>query len=276
MSQWREMALRTTILRTTYGSELYGLNLPESADRDEFGVCVEDIDALVGFSEFGQDIYRTAAEREGKHDARSGSGDLDLKTYGLRKFISLALGSNPDVLPVLYAPPELTLICDSRGQALQALAPHIVSAKAGGKFLGYLRDQLERLVGLRGGKDVHRPELVEKYGYDTKYAMHSLRLGYQGIELLSTGRITLPMREPDRSYIRDVRVGKVTLSDVIELGRALEDQLDLLRSTTILPPEPNVGVVQKWMVQTYLDTWNTPSTPPTMEQIQLDLIGGSV
>ena len=28
--------------------------------------------------------------------------------------------------------------------------------------------------------------------------MHALRIAYQGIELLSTGRITLPVPEPER------------------------------------------------------------------------------
>ena len=32
--------------------------------------------------------------------------------------------------------------------------------------------------------------------------MHALRLGVQGIELLTTGRITLPVREPDRQYLQ--------------------------------------------------------------------------
>ena len=35
---------------------------------------------------------------------------------------------------------------------------------------------------------VNRPELIAAHGYDTKYAGHVLRLGYQGIEFLETGR----------------------------------------------------------------------------------------
>jgi uncharacterized protein len=43
---------------------------------------------------------------------------------------------------------------------------------------------------MTGGAGAHtnRPELVAVHGYDTKYAMHALRLGLQGIELLTTGR----------------------------------------------------------------------------------------
>lgn len=34
--------------------------------------------------------------------------------------------------------------------------------------------------------------------FDTNYAMYALRLGYQGLELLETGRLTLPLGEPER------------------------------------------------------------------------------
>jgi hypothetical protein len=47
--------------------------------------------------------------------------------------------------------------------------------------------------------------LVAEHGYDTKYAMHALRLGAQGVELLTTGRIALPAPEPDRSFLRAIR-----------------------------------------------------------------------
>jgi len=50
------------------------------------------------------------------------------------------------------------------------------------------------------------------YGFDTKYAMHMLRLGFQGVELLTTGRLSLPMREPERSYLLDVRRGRLANS----------------------------------------------------------------
>jgi hypothetical protein len=53
------------------------------------------------------------------------------------------------------------------------------------------------------------------HGYDTKYAMHALRLGLQGVELLSTGRITLPGPEPDRTYLRSIRRGERPLDEVV-------------------------------------------------------------
>jgi hypothetical protein len=66
------------------------------------------------------------------------------------------------------------------------------------------------------GAHTNRPELVATHGYDTKYAMHALRLGLQGVELLTTGRITLPVPEPDRAYLRSVRRGERSLAEVLD------------------------------------------------------------
>ena len=108
----------------------------------------------------------------------------------------LALKGHPTVLLLLFDPDELTLVETEVGQRLRQLRPAILSKRAGRGDLGYLRGQKERLLGTRGQKRVNRPELVEAHGFDTKYAMHALRLGYQGLELLQTGRVTLPMPEP--------------------------------------------------------------------------------
>ena len=45
--------------------------------------------------------------------------------------------------------------------------------------------------------------------------MHAVRLGYQGIELLETGRVTLPMPEPERSRVMAVRLGERSFDEVI-------------------------------------------------------------
>ena len=90
------------------------------------------------------------------------------------------------------------------GRDLRANASRIVSKRCGARFLGYMRAQRDGMLGLRS-RDVNRPELVARYGYDTKYAMHMLRLTIQGIELLSTGAITLPVPEPQLSILRAAR-----------------------------------------------------------------------
>jgi hypothetical protein len=78
----REAAVRqrSTILRGLVGSTVHGLNVNDGIeDRDEMGVCVEPLeDAMARWDPFEQFIYRSASEREGRDDARSTAGDLDL------------------------------------------------------------------------------------------------------------------------------------------------------------------------------------------------------
>ena len=63
-------------------------------------------------------------------------------------------------------------------------------------FEGFARQQLDRVLGLRGkGKHGQRPELEEKFGYDTKAAMHVIRLLKEGIEYMHHGQITYPRFE---------------------------------------------------------------------------------
>lgn len=59
--------------------------------------------------------------------------------------------------------------------------------------------------------------------------MHALRLGLQGIELLSTGRITLPVPAPDRAYLRSIRRGERPLAEVLQAISDAEARLAALR-----------------------------------------------
>lgn len=255
MPDYRAMAERTTILRVPAGSTLHGLHVPGTDDRDELGVCIEDIDAAVGFSEFEQYIYRSAAEREHKHDAPSQAGDLDLTIFSLRKFLRLAMQGNPQIVQSLFVPHSLWVLGDARGAHLQELATLIVSRQAGHRYLGYLEAQRQRLLGERGQKKVNRPDLEAKYGHDTKYLMHILRLGFQGVELMSTGKLTLPMAEKDRAFTFAARCGEVSLQDGLTKAGELERQIKDLLHDGPLPEEPARELVEQKMLSWYLEAW---------------------
>jgi hypothetical protein len=99
--------------------------------------------------------------------------------------------------------------------------------------------------------------LVSAHGYDTKYAMHALRLGVQGVEFLSTGRISLPVPEPDRSFLRAVRRGEVPLAEAVAAVDAAEAGLLELRDRAAVPDQPDRAWVDSWLHRSYLDHWRT-------------------
>jgi hypothetical protein len=248
----REVAEKGLILRTTVGSVVHGLSNPGTDDRDEMGVCVEPPEYLIGFRRFEHFVYRTQPE-----GVPSGPGDLDLTVYGLRRYCSLALKGSPTVLLPLFVHDEHVVARTELGAELQALAPAFVSRYAGRAFLGYLEAQRKGLTGERHATRAR--ELSRLHGYDTKYAMHALRIGHQGIELLTTGRITLPMPEPVRSELRRVRSGEVALGAVLaELDRVTARLEEATRSAD-LPERSDLDRVDAFVVDAYQRSWREGS-----------------
>jgi len=185
-----------------------------------------------------------------------GRGDLDVVIYAARKWARLALAGNPAVLLVLFAPDEEVVFRSQAGAELVGNAHRFVSRLAATRFLGYLRAQKAAMTG-RPGAHTNRPELVAVHGYDTKYAMHALRLGLQGIEFRTSGRITLPVPEPHRGYLRAIRRGDVPLTEVLDAITGAETRLAQLRQTSAVPGQPDRGWVDDWLHRSHLNYWNS-------------------
>lgn len=254
-SEFAAIAKHGTILQTEVGSGVHGLAIDDQADRDEMGICLEPPEYVVGLSKFEQYMRRTAAERTGITDARSEPGDLDLVVYSARKWMRLALQGNPTVITPLFAPDEAIVHITPAGKDLRANLDMIVSRKAGAQFLGYLHDQRQRMLNGNVAARVNRPELVERYGFDVKFAGHMVRLGVQGVELLETGRMTLPMPDPWRTWIRELRQGKHTEQEAIDASTELEARLEVLTRTADLPEHPDTARANRWLIETYQRAW---------------------
>jgi hypothetical protein len=85
--------------------------------------------------------------------------------------------------------------------------------------------------------------------------MHAARLGYQGIELLETGRLTLPMAEPERSRAMAIRTGERSFEEAIAEIDEAEKLLAEALERTSLPPEPDRERVNSFLVDAYRRAW---------------------
>lgn len=229
------------ILRTEVGSTAHGTGLPGGEDYDEMGVMIEPWESSIGLSAMPEHvIYRPGRT----NSERSEPGDYDLVIYTARKFARLASSGNPSVLMALFGPLRFST---DLGDQLRELAPAFWHEGARGRFLGYAKAQRERMMGIRGGKHTNRPELVEKHGYDTKYAMHMLRLSFQGIEYMRSGRLTLPIPGEQGDFLRDVRLGMYSKDEVLAKAHALEDTLKMLKSNA--PQNPDIDAINSWLLR---------------------------
>jgi predicted nucleotidyltransferase len=249
----RRTALRVArehcVLRGLVGSTVHGPSNPGTDDRDEMGVCVEPAEYVLGLRRFEHCVARTQPE-----GVPSGPGDVDLTIYGLRKFCRLASKGSPTVLLLFFVCGDDVLERSELGDRLQAMAPAFLSRRTGRAFLGYLDAQARSLRGERHATRTR--ELSATHGYDTKFAMHALRIGYQGIELLQTGSISLPMREPIRGRLRTVRADEPPLDEVLAELDDVTQRLNTLAESADLSDTPDATRIDAFLAEAYRDAWD--------------------
>jgi uncharacterized protein len=269
----RAVAESGMILRVQVGSGVHGTSVDGQDDRDEMGICLEPAEFVTGLArvpggpggsagtgraapsvQFEQYERHTAWDKPGGLANRSGAGDLDVIVYSARKWCRLALEGNPTVLLALFVPDDEVVFRNQAGAELVDNAHRFVSVLAADRFLGYLRSQKAAMTGERSAH-TNRPELVEQHGFDTKYAMHAMRLGLQGVELLTTGRITLPVPEPGLSFLRAVRRGEVPLPEVCDAVSDAEAELERVRGDSAVPKQPDRAWVDGWLHRSHLSHW---------------------
>lgn len=82
-------------------------------------------------------------------------------------------------------------------------------------------------------RNQRRSALEQQFGYDTKYAMHLVRLIQEGEELLLTGNITVP--RPNASDLLKIRAGTWTYAEVEDYALTGIERLKQLEQASPLP-----------------------------------------
>jgi predicted nucleotidyltransferase len=219
-----------TVLLGYVGSISHGTYAPSTDpnsidDKDILGVCVAPESVYLGLQKFEQ--------REKKYL------EWDSVVYELRKFISLLLKNNPNVLGLLWLRQSNYIHISESGQRLIDNRNIFVSKQAYHSFSGYAHGQLHRMehMAFKGYMGEKRKKLVEQFGYDTKNAAHLIRLLRMGIEFLADGNLQV-FRE-DAAELKDIKQGKWGLEKV---KREAESLFALAREANVrspLPPQPD-------------------------------------
>jgi hypothetical protein len=240
------------ILRVLVGSGVHGTAVDGQDDIDEMGVCVEPPETVVGLDQFKHYTFRTQPE-----GMPSGAGDLDFVVYSLRRYLGLVAAGNPTTLLPLFVPDRHIGYINHAGRELRESDQHLLSKRAGARFKGYLNSQRRGLTGEKtGAHNAGRMHIVEKYGYDAKYAAHAVRLGVQGIELMLTGQISLPITSEWLTTIRGIRQGEMPFEDVLSMIDQIDDDLSGAIAISPLPDEPDREWINDFLYRTHQWYWD--------------------
>lgn len=115
---------------------------------------------------------------------------------------------------------------------MPALSSDIVSLYAREKQYANIKSQWDQYVNWKKARNPARAELEERFGCDTKHAMHLCRLMRMCKEILSFG--TVIVKRPDRDELLAIRSGEWSYERIVEHAERLDDECKSLYETSSL------------------------------------------
>lgn len=226
------------------GSDAHGTKLPpghenSTDDVDVFVVSVQDMEYYLSLE--GYSKKREHWDTEGE--------DVDILVYDIRKFINLLYGSNPNVVSWLWNREEDYLwgtLRDTYAEHLINSKKLFISKELLKKLFGYAMGQKERMLkqnkyaGYMGEK---RKLLVDKYGYDVKFAQHCLRLLYTGIEVSKHGTAWSYRPSHERSTLKQMKEGRFSFDTTMRMIDLAIEEFKDEELKAILPDKVNYDAV---------------------------------
>lgn len=175
------------------GSRLYGTN-SESSDYDIRGVCIAPKDYWIGSKKF--------EVLELKED----DNNIGITIYDYRKFLNLVGQNSPNVIELLFIKGPNLLLIEEYFDLLIPTIKTLINQESYKTYHAYGFSQIRKAEADAAKAKPSRKDLVQNFGYDTKFAMHAFRLLRQGFELITTGNITFP--SPSCKDLIDIKNGK--------------------------------------------------------------------
>jgi predicted nucleotidyltransferase len=229
------------------GSELHGAKVGSTDDLDLYGVFLDPPPVVLGIAPRRHFVWSTASD-----ERRNGPDDVDVTLYSLRRWAQLAAKGNATALHFLFA--DATAVSGPQWRTLQGRRELFLSRHSAAQFLGFAGNQLRRITGEKGhGAKGQRPEYIGRFGYDTKAAMHCLRLYLECIELMRAGTITLP--RPEREYLIAARSGAWRLEQFLQQAERLRLEAEAAAAESTLPESVDTDAISRLLAEVFLQGW---------------------
>lgn len=93
-----------------------------------------------------------------------------------------------------------------------------------------------------------RAELEAKFGYDTKHAMHLVRLLRMAIEILQDGKVLV--KRPDAEELLAIRNGAWSYQQLIDFSNSAQFDIEVVVASSPLPKAPNRKRLDEILIRT--------------------------
>lgn len=240
-----------TMYETIMGSVAYGVS-SDTSDIDLYGWAIPPKDVVFPHLRgeifgFGRQVQRF--EQYQQHhiaypDALGGHGrTYDVTIYSIVKYFQLCMEGNPNMTDSLFVPHNCVLHCTPIGQMVRENRRLFLHKGCWPKFKGYAYSMVHKMstknpIGARR-------ELIEQYGYDTKYAYNVVRLLCEVEQILAEGDLDL---QRNREQLKAIRRGEWSEAKIVEYFTTKERELEALYTASTLPWGPDEGAIKQLLL----------------------------
>lgn len=177
-------------------------------------------------------------------EALGGKGkEWDFSIFNIVKFFELCRENNPNMIDSLFTPENCVIHCTQIGRLVRDNRRLFLSKLCWKKFRGYAASQLHKMNDKNpiGG----RLEIVEKHGYDVKFAYHVIRLFDEAEQIMMEGDIDL---QRAKDVMKAIRRGDWTAEQVRDWAQEKDKALEVLYTTCKLPERPPVEPLRQLLL----------------------------
>ena len=240
---------------TEVGSVAYGV-ATSSSDIDIYGFCVPPKEMifhhLAGeIPGFGRQKQRF--EQFMQHGIKDPDGEhiWDLTIYSIVRYFALCMEANPNMLESLFTPDRCVRTQSTIAQRVRQSRHVFLHKGSWHKFKGFAYSQLHKMQNKE--PEGKRLAIVERHGYDVKFAYHAIRLMSEAEQILTTGDLTLDAHVEELSAIRR---GEWSQEDVMDRFRTKEAELEeVYKQCTLIPHSPNEDAIRTLLLECLEEAW---------------------
>lgn len=266
-----------TAYLTIMGSQAYGVST-DSSDMDVYGFTIPPKDVLFphlagilpGFGDQGE-RFEQWSEHHIKHPSAPDK-EYDFAVYSIVKYFQLCAENNPNMIDSLFTHRTCVLHSTRLAEMMRERRKEFLHRGAWFKFKGYAYSQMAKIKSKVNATNEKRAAQIAEFGYDLKFAYHTVRLLNEIEQIIVEGDLDL---QRNREQLKSIRRGDWTLPELEEYVTMKERSLEAMYAASTLPNVPDWGNLKELLLncleQHYGNLSTAVSRLPNMDRMVREL-----
>lgn len=235
---------------TIMGSTAYGVS-SDASDIDVYGFCIPPKDIvfphLAGeIYGFGRQIQRFEQFQQHHIIEKDHRKEYDFSIYNIVKYFQLCMDNNPNMIDSLFTREQQVLGATKIANHVRDNRKLFLHKGSWHKFKGYAYSQMHKMRIKDPDETSVRYEMIQKHGYDVKFAYHVVRLLNEVEQIMVDHDLDL-MRNNEQ--LKAIRRGDWTMEQIEQHFYEKEKSLEEVYSKSTLRHSPDEAVIKKLLME---------------------------